>query len=316
MKDNTIVTAGDKNYLWGLFLLVASMRASGMDESVIVGTKAFEPFHEEVLRQLGDVRLVPLDGFSHSLTCAKAKMMLLAETSFVTWADSDAFFTGNVSKILTPKGEGEIHVRRRTRAEMPCAFPPPYDLNEILPAWRHDICDAARLDEADVPAVDVASFLSCSASFASLARREERFLRVWDEMMMRLPKGDVGVVNRALRFYHQLDESCLNACLTFLPDAPRVTEVYQMDKDEEHLFAHFCGAPKPWVAWTPRAMRFFDAGCRIVDWAVREHLRLPGPIPYSLRAEHKTACRLFARPIELKTKVVNRLHRLYRNTKP
>ncbi len=312
MKDNTIVTAGDKNYLWGLFLLVASMRAAGMDEPVLVGTKAFEPFHEEILKQLGDVRLVPLDDFAHSLTCAKAKMMLLAETPFVTWADSDAFFTGNVSDRLTPKAKGQIHVRRRTRAEMPCAFPPPYDLNEILPAWRHDICEVAHLSETDaaVPAVDVTSFLSCSASFASVARAEENFLRVWDEMMMRLPKGDVGVVNRSLRFYHQLDESCLNACLTFLPNAPRVTETYLMDKDSAHLFAHFCGSPKPWVSWTPRAMRFFDDGCRIVQWAVREKLRLPGPIPYSLQAEHKTMCRLLARPLELRQKVKNRLRRL------
>ena len=40
--DNTICTAGDHNYLWGLFLLIASMRRFGMDEPVIVGTKGFE----------------------------------------------------------------------------------------------------------------------------------------------------------------------------------------------------------------------------------------------------------------------------------
>ena len=32
MKNNTVVTAGDINYLWGIFLLIASMRKNGMDE--------------------------------------------------------------------------------------------------------------------------------------------------------------------------------------------------------------------------------------------------------------------------------------------
>ena len=311
---NTVVTAGDSNYLWGLFLLVASMRASGMDEPVLVGTKRFGPFHASVLEQLGGVTLRPLDDFDQSLTCCKAKMMLEAKTDFVTWADSDAFFTGNVSDRLAPPSPGFIHVRRRTPPEMAGAFPPPYDLSVILPTWRRDVCACAGLAEDDpsVPRPAPATFLSCSACFASVARSQERFLRVWDMLMRRLPKGDVGVVNRALACYHQLDESCLNACLTFLPDAPRVTDVYGMDKDPSRFFAHFCGSPKPWVAWTPRAMRFFDDGCRIVEWAKRERLVLPGPVPYSLDPAHKTSCRLLARPLVFKTKVENRLRRIAR----
>ena len=84
MLNNTVVTAGDSNYVWGLFLLVASMRAAGMDEPVIVGTKNFKPYHGAILENLGGVRLVSLDAFDQSLTCAKAKMMLMAETEYVT----------------------------------------------------------------------------------------------------------------------------------------------------------------------------------------------------------------------------------------
>ena len=91
------------------------------------------------------------------------------------------------------------------------------------------------------------------------------------------------------------------------------SDVYGMDKDRNHLFAHFCGSPKPWVAWTPNAFRFFDAGCRIVQWAQDQRLRLPGPVPFSLRPGHKAICKLLARPIELKTKVQNRLRRLCRS---
>ena len=317
MTSNTIVTAGDSNYLWGLFLLIASMRASGMDEPVIVGTKRFDAVHVATLEQLGGVRTVALDGFDRSLTCSKAKMLLAAKTEYATWADSDAFFTGNVSEILAPRSPDLVHVRRRTAPEMPLAFPKPYDLNVILPAWRRDVCACAGLDENDpsVPTADPRTFLSCSASFLSVARSQERFLRVWNDLMMRLPAGDVGVVDRSLSCYHQLDESCLNACLTFLPDAPRVTECYAMDKNPRHIFAHFCGTPKPWVAWTPRAMRFFDAGCRIVEWAVENHLRLPGPVPPSLQAKNKAKCRLLAFPVEVETKLKNRYARLKRKWK-
>lgn len=310
MKNNTVVTAGDAGYLWGLFLLIASMRSSGMDEPVIVGTKRFSAADAEVLAQFGDVRFVSLDDAVHSLTCCKARMMLEAATEFVTWADSDALFTGNCSDLLAPPDEGMIHVRCRDAAEMGLAFPPPYDLRTILPTWQRDVASLAGEGRTVKELPTVADFRSCSACFLSLGRRQERFLRVWHELMMRLPKGDVGVVDKSLAFYHQLDESCLNACLTFLSDAPRRTAVYALDKDPSHLFAHFIGQPKPWVAWTPSALRFFDRTVAIVDWAVSKGLRLPGPVPYSLCAGHKTMCRLMARPFELRTKVFRRLSRM------
>ena len=44
MKNNTVVTIGDINYLWGIFLLVASIRKSGMDEPILVGTQKFDDY--------------------------------------------------------------------------------------------------------------------------------------------------------------------------------------------------------------------------------------------------------------------------------
>ena len=310
MRDNTVVTAGDSNYLWGLFLLVASMRSSGMDEPVIVGTKRFSKSDADVLTQFGQVRLVSLDDADHSLTCYKARMMREAETKFVTWADSDALFTGNCSSLLSPPDEEHIHVRCRSAAEMPRAFPPPYDLRVILPTWQKDVASVSGCARPLSEVGSVSNFLSCSACFLSLARCQEHFLTVWHEMMMRLPKGDVGVVDKSLACYHQLDESCLNACLTFLPDAPRRTAAYALDKNAGQIFAHFVGSPKPWVSWTPSAMRFFDETVRIVEWAVSNGLRLPGPVPYSLKASHKAVCRLFARPLELRAKILRRLRRV------
>lgn len=308
--DNTICTAGDHNYLWGLFLLIASMRRFGMDEPVIVGTKGFTDRDRRVLEQFGGVRLVSLDHADHSLTCHKAEVMLAAESGYVTWADSDAMFKGNCSNLLLPPDVAQIRVRRRCAAEMPGAFPKGYDLGRILPAWRKDVATAAGLDAAALPGVTerfIASFRSCSACYLSLARSQERFLLVWHALMMRLPKGDAGVVDRSLASYHQLDESCLNACLAFLPDAPKVTETYGLDRDPERIYLHFIGRPKPWEGWTPRSARHIEAVVSTVEWAVAEGLELPGDVPSSLRRNRLALHRATARWNELWFKARKRL---------
>ena len=80
MNNNTVITAGDRTYLWGIFLLIASLRRNGMDDPVIVGTRGFDREAEDILRQLGEVRFHPLDDFPRSLTCAKPRVMLQADT--------------------------------------------------------------------------------------------------------------------------------------------------------------------------------------------------------------------------------------------
>lgn len=309
---NTICTAGDSHYLWGLFLLVASMRRHGMKEPVLAGVKGFSPHDARVLEQFDGVRLMSLDHADHSLTCHKAEVMMKADSDFVTWADSDAMFKGNCSDLLVPPDEGMIRVRRRSAPEMPGAFPRRYDLNTILPTWREDVASVLRdqgLEADPPPPPAVPDFLSCSACYLSLARSQDRFLRVWHEMMMRLPKGNVGVVDRSLACYHQLDESCLNACLTFMPGAPQVTEVYGLDRDPERIYLHFIGRPKPWEGWTRNAIRHFDTVVSTVEWAKREGLELPGPVPRCLDRNHEAGTRFFVRWTELWFKIRRRLFR-------
>ena len=148
--DNTIVTIGDINYLWGIFMLIASARKSGMEEPFLVGVKKFTPQAERILTQCGGVEIVPLDGANRSLTCLKPHVMLKAATAHVTWADSDAFFTGNVSSILPPASPEEIHFRLRGPDEMPGAFQG-HTLGrgdslipeDILAVWRRDVAEIA-----------------------------------------------------------------------------------------------------------------------------------------------------------------------------
>ena len=313
--DNTIVTIGDVNYLWGIFLLVASARKAGMEEPFLVGIKDFTPEAERILTQLGNISFVSLDGAERSLTCYKPHVMLQAKTEFVTWADSDAFFTGNVSTLLKPTNPEEIHARLRSKAEMMTGRPETYSLQgkcmipeRLLEAWRNDLAEIMD-NVLEAPANDT----TVSACFCALSQvRHHSFLEAWDRLAMQvLPPRNVGVVDRSLQFYPQLDESTLNACLNFLPDAPKVQPVFQMDKEREHLFVHFSTLPKPWEGWTRRAFRFFDEYVGIVEWAASQGYELPGTIPFCLKKSNKAMIRLLTPWMQLKPKLTKRLKGLF-----
>ena len=313
-SDNTIVTIGDINYLWGIFMLIASARKAGMTEPFLVGCKSFTPEATQILSQLGGVSFVNLDDATRSLTCYKPYVMLKAETEFVTWADSDAFFTGNVSEILKPNPTEGIHFRMRLPSEKPGLswrhfFSGDYSKvpTEVLEEWHKDIKDIAGT------ALDTPRFTTTgSACFCSLSLLpHRRFLEVWHNLQMKvLPEADVGVADWSLKIYPQLDESTLNACLAFLPDAPIPQSVFRMDKERDRLFVHFIAQPKPWQGWTKRAFRFFDDYVGVLDWAISQGCELPGPIPSCLKASNKTIMKLLIPWMTLKPKIMKRVKRI------
>jgi len=309
MKNNTIATAGDRNYLWGIFMMIASLRKNGMDEPVIVGTKGFDSESAAILDQLGNVRLFPLDDFSRSLTCCKALVMLQPETDYITWVDSDGFFVGNCSQRLIPEATDQIHVRMRSPEEQPQAFKG-YTYGEdghqipaaVLEVWKKNIggLDSPRIRR------------SCSACFLSVHKSARPFLQKWHEQMMSvLPANDIGVVDRSLKYYHQLDESVLNSCLAFFPQAPRVAETYRLNKDPNEFFIHFIGQPKPWRGWPPSAIRHFDRYVSVAEFAQAQGWRLPGPLPASLKRENKLLCTLLQHPVNLHYKIMKRMRKWF-----
>lgn len=305
MKNNTIVTAGGLNYFWGIFLLLASIRKSGMDEPILVGTNKFDDHCYRVLKQFGDVEFFSLDHAERSLACHKAEVMLKTNTEYITWIDSDGLFTGNCSELLLPPDDMQVHIRKRGIEEMHLPYPPQFDLHKILPQWKKDVEQITGKVGPEIPNVE--EFGSCCTCTISLARKHEDFLRLWHDMMMtHLPKVDIGVVDKTLRYYHLLDESCFNACVLFDPNAPKVTEIYQLDKDRNRFYVHNSGRIKPWKGWIPSAVKNFDATVSIVEWAISEKLELPSAIPFSLKRNHKTLCTFGARPFELWNKIKRR----------
>jgi len=296
--DNTVVTASDMNYFWGVLMLVASMRCHGMQEPVIVCGIEYSNEAKDILQQFPDVRIVDVPRGKLSLTCQKPNAMLLAETKFVTWADCDAFFHGNCSALLTPKNENFIHIRRRSLAENKMVYPQSHSgaiPEGILDIWRADVGESteARFDTC------------CSACFLSLATRQQAFLERWrDQMKQVLPEGDIGVVDRRSKAYFQTDESVLNSLLCFMKEAPEVTANFQLNKNPEALFIHFVAHPKPWHGWSSYAFPHFDRYVSVAEYLLENHFKLPGgSMPYSLLRKNKLLCRLLIKPLLIRHKL-------------
>ncbi len=296
--DNTVVTASDMNYFWGVLMLVASMRCHGMQEPVIVCGIEYSDEAKDILQQFPDVRIVDVPRGKLSLTCQKPNAMLLAETKFVTWADCDAFFHGNCSALLTPQNENFIHVRRRSLAENRRVYPQSSSgaiPDDILDLWRTDVGERteARFDTC------------CSACFLSLATNQRVFLERWrDQMKQVLPEGDIGVVDRRSKAYFQTDESVLNSLLCFLKEAPEVTANFQLNKNQEALFIHFVAHPKPWHGWSSYAFPHFDRYVAVAEYLLNNHFKLPGgSMPYSLLRKNKLFCRLLIKPLLIRHKL-------------
>lgn len=285
--NNTVVTACNPNYLWGAWLLIASMRKNGMKEPALVLGFQFEPAHCRVLEALGDVRVVCQNDFERSLTCSKPEALLLAETEYLTWADCDGFFIGNCSDRLIWPDPGLIHIRQRSVEENDVLFRKVSREKgvpaAVLDIWRRDV------GERETPRYD----RCCSACFLALHSGHRPFLERWSRQMRTvLPQGDHGVLDTKLFAYFQTDESVLNSLLFYGNDVPAIAPYYQLDKDRSAFFVHFISQPKPWQAWTPASFRFFREYTDLVVWAVEHDYPLPGKIPLSLRQNCYCANRL------------------------
>lgn len=286
MKNNTVVTASNMRYAWGVYLLIASMRRAGMDEPALVLADGYSEKAKDAMRGLGDVDVFDAPKSKRSMTCRKPEAMLLAETEFVTWADCDAFFTENSSNFLAPKSEGQIHIRKRGEAEMLASNL--FGRNaegavvidpKMTEVWRADVGGLGK------PRLDGC----CSACFMSLSMSRRGFLEKWRDQMGRvLPDDDVGVVDKRNAAYFQTDESVLNSLLCFLPDAPDVSPGFGLDRPAR--FVHFIDKPKPWIAWTRGSMRWYDEYVKVAEWAVESGLQLPDSMPFPLVRKNRAAC--------------------------
>lgn len=292
MSRNTVVTACDRGYAWGVWMLVVSMRQHGMTEPVLVGTYDWPREWLEDIQRLPGVTTValPTDD-KRCVTCSKPVIMLKAETEFVTWVDCDGIFAGNCSDRIVgetdhlyirprvPAESRDLYRREREPGDPPDTIPP-----KILEIWRRDV------GEREEPA----RLYSCSACVISAHRGQRDFLEKWRQQMLKVLPDDVAVVNKNSVAYFQTDESVLNSLLCFAADAPPVTENYRANRVGESYFIHFAFNPKPWQMWNPYALRFYDHALDTVEFGIKAGWLPRAELPYTLNRRNKGVCRLLA----------------------
>jgi len=283
LEPNTIVTASDNNYTWGIFLLVASIMRAKMPEKILIGAASWSP---EWLKHIGNLPNVEILEMSHDKRCPtthKPHIMLEAKTDRVTWVDADGIFSGNCSKQLV--GEKDcIYSRTYTPNEMIARYkkgPRPLDI------WLKDNDDMKQArTQPDV----------CAAIIGVSLSKSKEFLKYWEQQMKKvLPTKVTDPILKGSPYRHT-DEDVLNSVLTCWSNAPKITQQYQLNIPGIPHFIHFPLSPKPWQgAWTSYNLKFYDELTGLVTWC-RENNLLPDfeEVPASLEPNHKLRYQMIA----------------------
>ncbi|MCI7643889.1 MAG: hypothetical protein MST10_06000 [Lentisphaeria bacterium] len=281
----TVVTAGDQNYVWGVFLLLSSMQRWQMSEPVIVGAYSWDERWLNFIGAMPNVKIIRLDRNDRRCVCVtKPMLMLQAETEFVTWIDSDGIFSGNCSDLLY--GEPEcLYARSYNPLELTAHHFA--RLPATIATWIRDVGDLPERRDINDVCTNVVG-LSLSYNRALLEK--------WRDQMHKVLPLDVGIVCKRGTPYFQTDESVLNSLLSCWGAAPEITGCYRLDNLHTAHYIHLAFNPKPWQEmWTQRALCFYDEIMNLLDWC-RENDKLPSfaPLPRSLRDDNRKFYELIA----------------------
>ena len=274
----TIVSACDRNFLWGAFLLAASAARHIPGIPVHILQTGFTPADAALFDGFGDVRLLPLDNNDPRNVCnRKAEALLTAETEFVAWMDSDCMVIGDITGMLIP-ANGEFQIRLRESRENAWVWRNHYAPGEprgglpqtVLARWCADV------GQLPSPHLDT----TCVTNVFVLHRRHLDFIREWKNQIAKvIPPVHAGAVDRSSPAYFMTDESVFSSLLAFSSLAPLVGDL-QLNRDPKAHVAHFGANPKPWKRWRKQTWYCHQPVIELIDWLHANGKAVP-PIPWS-----------------------------------
>lgn len=282
--DKTIVTACDSNYIWGAFLLVASLAYYDVKAYKKVLGIMLSDQDKELLSQFPDTQVVNSSRESDRSVCLmKPYALYLAETDIISWIDSDCIVTGDVTEFLNVEKD-HIQIRFRSFEENAGVYRNYYGKsdekglipNKVLKTWKEDIGDL------NSPQISTVGETNCFV----LRRDNIDFIKLWQNQMEKvIIDNNLQVYDKNSVGYFMTDESVLNSIMAFSSQRLKVQE-YLFDKNRDKLLVHFGLNPKPWIHWTKRALLFYDIVLEIVEWARSQGYKTP-PIPASFLRSNK-----------------------------
>jgi hypothetical protein len=301
MKNVTVVSACDRNFLWGAWLLGASCARFLPENPVHLLQTGFTDADRKLIEQFPTVKLLTLgDNDPRSVANRKSESLLSADTEYVAWLDADCMVIGDVSELLVP-ANGEFQIRLRPPAENAWVWRNHYAPGEprgglprsVQAQWRQDVGQRAE------PACQT----TCVTNAFVLHRRHLDFVRQWKEQIARvIPARHAGVVDHTINpAYFMVDESVMSSLLSFSNIAPPVSE-FRLDHDPARHVAHFGANPKPWVQWRLRLWYCYPHILDLIDWARANHYQTP-PIPSSFAKQNRSAAYLKALGSEARSRI-------------
>lgn len=282
--DLTLVTIGDQNYFWGLYLLAASVERWHLGNRLMMFHTGLDQASKHYLNQFSRVELRQFEKSSpFGLHCRKPEAMLQAEGEYLGWLDSDCLVIGDLNEDMIPLN-GEMQARMRTSQETVADFQRFYQPGEkpggmpriMMDKWREDVGErqVARID-----AMAPSNVFVVHSKF-------KPFLAHWERQMAKVLNPQKGTLDHEQPAYFITDESVMNSLLAFAEFAPEVAE-YRLALERNRHIAHFIGSPKPWVRWLPRNLYCLPFVLDLIEWLKANGKEVP-PLPPSLDASRKT----------------------------
>lgn len=260
----TIVTACDRNYLWGAFLLAASAAKNIPNVPFHLLQAGFTPDDVKLFTQFPQVRVFELsDEDRRNVSNRKAEAILTAETDYIAWLDADCMIIGDIEARLIP-ANGSFQIRTREPDENAwvwCRHYQPCDRLGSLPAevlakWRADV------GQRQTPRLDT----TCVANVFVIHRRHLDFIRQWRAQIAKvLPTSDNGLIDHGSPAYFMIDESVLSSLAAFSDLTPPIGPL-QLNRDPEAHVAHFGSSPKPWKRWRKQFWYCHRPVIELMEW--------------------------------------------------
>jgi hypothetical protein len=284
MKSNvTIVTACDKNYLWGAFLLAASAARCIPNVAVNVVQIGFTEQDKSYFTQFPYCSVLPLTADDpRNVANRKAEALTTGDSEYIAWLDADCMVIGDIESMLIPEN-GEFQIRMRGPAENAEVWSKHYEPGEapggipqaVLTEWQADV------GQLEAPSHNTA----CVTNAFVLHRRHIGFIHQWRSQIAKvIPAANTGVVDRSAPTYFMIDESVLSSLLAFSNIAPPLSP-FLLDRDPKAHVAHFGINPKPWIRWRKRFWPYHKDVMALIDWLEANGHAIP-PLPKSFRRSY------------------------------
>ncbi|MEI8037124.1 MAG: hypothetical protein WCJ14_01925 [Verrucomicrobiota bacterium] len=276
----TIVSACDRNFLWGAFLLAASAARFVPGIPVHILQTGFTAADAALFDGFPDVRLLPLDDSDpRNVANRKAEAVVTATTDYVAWLDADCMIIGDIRARLIP-ANGEFQIRLREPAENAWVWRNHYAPGEtrgglpasVLARWCADVgqLPAPRLDT------------TCVTNVFVLHQRHLDFIREWQRQIAKVIAPEhAGVVDSRSPAYFMTDESVFSSLLAFSRLAPPIGEL-RLNRDPHAHVAHFGANPKPWKRWRKQFWYCQPHVLDLLDW-LRANGKPTPPVPWSFQ---------------------------------